>query len=437
MITQTFDLNLIPDQDPVIVHVDQYDTGTGRFIVNLFDGDVPYSVNGHAVIQGTKPDGKGFVYSATIDGNTVTANITDQMTPVAGDVRAQIVVTESTGRTGTFVFIMRVQPSALPDDTSLSESDLSLIEEGVEAAQRSIQAAESAEASAEAADDSAEDAEAWAVGQRDGTDVPSTDPTYQNNAKWYAEHSTGSAEEAEAWARGTRDGTPVPSTDETYHNNSKWYSEQSDGFSEDSEAWAVGKRDGVDVTTSDPTYHNNAKWHAEKSDEYSDKSEAYAVGKRDGRSVPSTDAAYHNNAKWYSEQASDSADSAAASDASAAQHENNAAASDASAEGHAIDSEAWAVGQRSGSDVPSQDVTYENNSKYYAGQSSASAQTAAALLENIRDAAQDAIDAIINALDADSPSFVVDLTDGHLYYDSTRFEFSVNNAGHLTWQIAV
>ena len=34
----------------------------------------------------------------------------------------------------------------------------------------------------------AQNSEAWATGQRDGQDVPSTDPTYQNNAKWYSEH---------------------------------------------------------------------------------------------------------------------------------------------------------------------------------------------------------------------------------------------------------
>lgn len=43
-----------------------------------------------------------------------------------------------------------------------------------------------AQAAREAAQD-ASDAEAYAVGTRDGSDVPSTDPTYHNNAKYYAE----------------------------------------------------------------------------------------------------------------------------------------------------------------------------------------------------------------------------------------------------------
>ena len=36
------------------------------------------------------------------------------------------------------------------------------------------------------AEDSAEDSEAWAVGQRGGTDVPSSDETYHNNARYWA-----------------------------------------------------------------------------------------------------------------------------------------------------------------------------------------------------------------------------------------------------------
>ena len=50
-------------------------------------------------------------------------------------------------------------------------------------------AAELAETGAEG---SAEDAEAWAVGQRNGQDVPSTDPAYQNNSKYWAEHTSSS-----------------------------------------------------------------------------------------------------------------------------------------------------------------------------------------------------------------------------------------------------
>ena len=164
-ITQTFHLNLIPEQGPTVVHCDQYDEGTGRLIIKLYDGDVAYSPSGTATIQGKKPDGHGFEYAATLVGNTVTADLTKQMTAVAGPVRCQVVVRESDDRTGTFVFILQVQKSALPDDTEMSASDYQLIEQAL---------------------DSAEDAEAWAVGERGGVPVDPTDPTYNNNAEYWA-----------------------------------------------------------------------------------------------------------------------------------------------------------------------------------------------------------------------------------------------------------
>lgn len=188
MITQAFDLNMIPSSAPVVVHVDQYDHGEGRFVISLYNGDTPYTPTGTAIIQGTKPDGKGFEYSATLSGNTVTANLTEQMTAVFGIVRAQIVITETSGRTGTFVFNLDVQKSALPADADMSHSEYQIVEELLEDVQ---QAAVDAAQSAEDADASAEDSEAWAVGTRDGVPVTSDDPTYHNNSKWWAEHGGG------------------------------------------------------------------------------------------------------------------------------------------------------------------------------------------------------------------------------------------------------
>lgn len=199
MIIQNFDLNLIPNSAPVVVHVDQYDHGTGRLRISLYEGDVPYEPSGTAQIQGSKPDGRGFLYNATLSGNVVTANLEEQMTAVAGKVMAQVVVTETSGRTGSFKFVLDVQKSALPDDTDMSESDYQAIEELIEEAQEVAQEVEedktAAEAAASAAEDSAEDAEAWAKGTRNGTAVPPADPTYQQNSRYWAE-------QAEQYAQG-------------------------------------------------------------------------------------------------------------------------------------------------------------------------------------------------------------------------------------------
>lgn len=141
MITQTFNLNLIPNSAPIIVHVDQYDHGTGRLIANLFNGNTPYSPSGMVVViyQGRKPDGRGFMYQTfEISGNTVTMDLTEQMTAVSGRVFCQVVVEEETPdsehRTGSFVFFLEVQPSALPADTDMSRSEYQIIEELLEEA---------------------------------------------------------------------------------------------------------------------------------------------------------------------------------------------------------------------------------------------------------------------------------------------------------------
>lgn len=165
MITQEFNLNMIPDSAPVIVHCDQYDDGTGRLIIKLYKGTTTYSPSGTAIIQGMKPDGRGFAYDATLSGNTVIANLTEQMTAIAGRVSCQIVVSETSGRTGTFVFYLDVQKSALPADSDMSKSEYQIVEQAIE------------------------DSEAWAVGKRNGQPVTSEDETYHNNAKYYAEQA--------------------------------------------------------------------------------------------------------------------------------------------------------------------------------------------------------------------------------------------------------
>lgn len=199
-ITQEFDLNLIPSSAPVVVHVDQYDHGTGRLVASLYNGDAPYSPSSASVyVQGTKPDGKFFVSSTgvSLSGNEVTADLTEVMTQASGQVRMQFVVTEQSGRTGTFVFFLQVQASALPNDSELSQSDFSMVEEAIEMIQESVSdAAESATeaaASASASTQKAEDAEAWAKGTRDGEPVESTDETYHNNAKYWADQAAASA----------------------------------------------------------------------------------------------------------------------------------------------------------------------------------------------------------------------------------------------------
>lgn len=145
--------------------------------------------------------------------------------------------------------------------------------------------------------------------------------------------------------------------------------EQMDADAAKSEAFGAGTVNGVPVTNDNPAYENNAKYYSDEAaasasgvEQLKEDSEAYAVGTRGGVPVTSGDATYHNNAKYYANAASGSASTAVASDIAAAQSKENA--------------EAWAVGERDSTPVTSGDVTYHNNSKYYAGEAGDSATAA-------------------------------------------------------------
>ena len=168
-----------------VIYVSQYDTGQ-TWNISLYEGSAPFNVpaSSSVLIQGTKADSTGFQYSCTYADNVVTAAETQQMTAFAGDVQAEIVIAKNGDQIATINFIIRVEAAALRDDTVISETELPLVEEAAEAVQR-------IPALIAEVEDLAEDAESYAVGTRGGVPVPSTDPAYQNNAKYYAENFLG------------------------------------------------------------------------------------------------------------------------------------------------------------------------------------------------------------------------------------------------------
>lgn len=141
MTTQIIKLNMIPGSVMPVVYASQYDNQTNALIFDLYNGDLPFPVpSGAAVlINGTKPpvDGEltGFSYSAaSISGNRVVCNVTQQMTAVHGDVLCGLRIRTETQIIGSINFILRVERAALNDDTVLSETDIPLIEQAIDIA---------------------------------------------------------------------------------------------------------------------------------------------------------------------------------------------------------------------------------------------------------------------------------------------------------------
>ena len=155
MIEQTYRIDMIPDGAPVVVHVSQYDTAARRLSFELYNGGVAYELPAGAVasIAGTKPDNTSFLYAMTVSGNLVSIDLQQQMALVAGDVLAEIQITNSSGKIGSANFIIRVERGPIDENSVISETDLPIFEQLVSDAQT---AAGEAQAAAEDAADAAE-----------------------------------------------------------------------------------------------------------------------------------------------------------------------------------------------------------------------------------------------------------------------------------------
>lgn len=182
MITQSINLNLIPGGVLPRINVSQYDDDSRTLSLNLYSGNVAYSVPaGSSVnIVGTKKDRTGFEYACTFSGSTVSVDITDQMTAFAGEVVCELRISKSGATIGTSNFVLNVEPSALSDDTVISETDIPIIQQIPQYVQDCA--------------DKAKLAESWAVG---GTGTRTGEDT--NNAEYWANQSQAYAIGAFHW----------------------------------------------------------------------------------------------------------------------------------------------------------------------------------------------------------------------------------------------
>lgn len=135
MTSQTFNLDLIPQGVPPIVHVSQYDKGQ-TWEIHLHENGIvfPVPANTSAAIQGTKPDSTGFQFPAVITAgdNVVMFTLEQQMTVFSGDIDCELVLVNGDDQVATINFVLSVEPTTLDDDTVISETQLPLIEQAAE-----------------------------------------------------------------------------------------------------------------------------------------------------------------------------------------------------------------------------------------------------------------------------------------------------------------
>lgn len=166
MTNQACILNMIPSGVLPRVYASRFDNHTEALTFTLYNGAVPFMIPAGAavLINGTKPDGTGFSYSAASwSGNTAVCNVTRQMTAVEGDVICELRIRTETEIIGSINFILRVEPSALADDGIISESEIPLIEQAVEIAANLQEFIQETKDAAETASDAADAATAAAA----------------------------------------------------------------------------------------------------------------------------------------------------------------------------------------------------------------------------------------------------------------------------------
>lgn len=150
MITQTYKLDMIPTGLPVVVHVSQYDTTARTLAFELYAGGETYSPDGVVTIRGTKPDDTVFEYTMIVEGNTASIALQPQMAIAAGDVATEIKAVETDGTVNSANFIIRVEKSAVDDNTAISDSDIPVFTQLAEQAESAATAAQTAQAATEA-----------------------------------------------------------------------------------------------------------------------------------------------------------------------------------------------------------------------------------------------------------------------------------------------
>lgn len=135
MTNQTFNLDLIPQGVPPIIHVSQYDKGQ-TWEIHLHENGIvfPVPANTSAAIQGTKPDNTGFQFPAVITAgdNVVMFTLEQQMTVFSGDIDCELVLVNGDDQVATINFVLSVEPTTLDDNTVISETQLPLIEQAAE-----------------------------------------------------------------------------------------------------------------------------------------------------------------------------------------------------------------------------------------------------------------------------------------------------------------
>ena len=237
---------LAPDATP-------YVTNTGTSTDPIFHLFIP---RGKGISSITKTSTSGLVDTYTItfsDGVTTTFTVTNGKTAYQSAVEGGYSGTEAqfeddlahfgqwktdaeTAATNAATSATNAANSASAASTSASNaatSETNAATSETNAAASETAASGSATAAANSATAAAGSASAAATSETNAATSESAAASSETNAAASENAASGSAGDAEAWAEGTRNGSPVPSTDPAYQHNAKYWADQAGGAMND------------------------------------------------------------------------------------------------------------------------------------------------------------------------------------------------------------
>lgn len=209
MNVQRVKVNIVPGGIVPVANLSQGDYGR-EIMFEVFDGNTPADLSEiqTAFLSGEKPDGKAFSLNGTITNNCVSVTSSYQSTALSGNIEAKLVLIDSDSQLKSALLIWAVEhdPSSgsVSSDEDIQDIISAALEIKDEAEQNAYNAGQSALAAATSASEASDsetnaatsesNAEAWAVGERGGVPVESTDDTYHNNSKYYSEYAQSIAD---------------------------------------------------------------------------------------------------------------------------------------------------------------------------------------------------------------------------------------------------
>lgn len=183
--TSYLNIDLNASEPFQVVYAKQNDVNSRIIHVTFYSDGVRYNIasNHSVLLRIRKPDRKVILDGALVNADgTVSVILTQQCLGAAGDAYADLVEYDNYGlmlSTCSFIIKIQASPNIFTEDM-FSSNEFLYLKELVDSANAIIREVE----------DYSKDSEAWAKGTRDGQAVSSSDPTYQNNSKYYADQAT-------------------------------------------------------------------------------------------------------------------------------------------------------------------------------------------------------------------------------------------------------